>query len=176
MSVHTLTEWDSFTRSNTGVAWNGLDFDVSPVWGYTFGYNAHLVGDRTSGKVYEMTQDVSTDTDGTTGIRRVRRAPHLVSELVRVVYHELQLFMEVGLGLSSGQGSDPQIMLRWSNDGGQTFGNVHATGAGATGQFNTRVTWHRLGQARDRVFEVSVSDPIPWRLVDAFIDATAGTS
>lgn len=156
--------------------WENSAFVVSPVWGYTFGFNTHLVGDRTSGAVYEMTQDVSTETDGTTGLRRVRRAPHIQNELKRIVYHEFQLYMEVGLGLTSGQGSDPLAMLRWSNDGGQSWSNILSTEVGAIGAFNTRVTWHRLGQARDRIFEVSVSDPIPWRLVDAFLEFTPGTS
>lgn len=157
--------------------WNGLTFDVSPVWGYTFGYNTHLVGDRTSGVVYEMTQDVSTDTDGVSGLRRVRRAPHLTQELKRTTYYNFQLHMEVGLGLTSGQGSDPLVMLRWSNDGGQSFGNLYTERAGGVGQFTRRVIWSgSQGQGRDRVFEVSVSDPIPWRLVDAFLDARVGTS
>lgn len=156
--------------------WNGLTFDVLPVWGYTFGYNTHLVGDRTSGVVYEMTQDVATDTTGA-GLRRVRRAPHLTQELKRITYYNFQLHMEVGLGLTSGQGSDPMVMLRWSNDGGQTWGNIHTVTAGRIGQFKHRVIWDgSQGQARDRVFEVSVSDPIPWRLVDAFVDARIGTS
>lgn len=156
--------------------WTGNGFDVSPVWGYTYGYNTHLVGDRTSGVVYEMTQDVATDTDGVTGLRRVRRAPHITQELKRTNYASLQLYMEVGLGLTSGQGSDPEAMLRWSDDGGQTWGNVFTEKVGAIGQFKRRVIWRMLGQGRDRVFELSVSDPIPWRLVDAFIDAKVGTS
>lgn len=156
--------------------WNGLTFDVSPVWGYTYGFNTHLVGDRSSGVVYEMTQDVATGTDGTTGLRRVRRAPHVTQELKRTNYASLQLYMEVGLGLTSGQGSDPTAMLRWSDDGGQTWGNVFTESVGAIGQFKQRVIWRMLGQGRDRVFELSVTDPIPWRLVDAFIDARVGTS
>lgn len=156
--------------------WNGLDFEVSPVWGYTFAFGKHLVGDRVTGAIYEMSQDFATDTDGTSGLRRVRRAPHLVQELKRVIYDTLQLHMEVGLGLSTGQGSNPKAMLRWSDDGGQSFGNVLEMGVGAVGQYSRRVIWRKLGLARDRVFEVSVTDPIPWRLVDAYIDIRAGAS
>lgn len=157
-------------------AWTGLDFDVSPVWGYTFAYDTHLVGDRTTGVVYAMSQDYATDTDGTTGLRRVRRAPHVTDELTRIVYSAFQLHMEVGLGLTSGQGSNPEAMLRWSNDGAQSFGNVYTASVGAIGEFQRRVIWRRLGSGRDRVFELSVTDPIPWRLVDAYLTAEPGTS
>lgn len=156
--------------------WNGLSFDVLPVWGHIYANGAHLVGSRTDGKIYQQSQDFATGIDGATGIRRVRRAPHLVSSLNRVVYDRFQLHMEVGLGLSSGQGSNPLAMLRWSNDGGQSWGNVLEASAGPVGQFKQRVIWRRLGRARDRVFEVSVSDPIPWRLVDAYLDYREGAA
>lgn len=156
--------------------WNGLTFDVIPVWGHIYANDVHLVGSRTDGMIYQQSQSFATTIDGVTGLRRVRRAPHLVSSLNRVVYDRFQLHMEVGLGLSTGQGSNPLAMLRWSNDGGQSWGNVLNASAGAIGQFKHRVIWRRLGRARDRVFEVSVSDPIPWRLVDAYLDYREGAA
>jgi hypothetical protein len=33
-----------------------------------------------------------------------------------------------------------------------------------------------LGQARDRVFEVTYSEPVPMRIVDAYLDVRVGTS
>jgi hypothetical protein len=156
--------------------WDGLDFGVLPVWGYTYAFGRHLVGSRTSGVIYEMSQAFSVDTSGD-GLRRLRRAPHLVNELKRTNYYNFEVHMEVGLGLSSGQGSDPLAMLRWSNDGGQTFGNYLNMEAGRIGAYGTRVrTPGSLGQARDRVFEVTATDPVPWRIVDAYVDARVGTS
>jgi len=66
---------------------------------------------------------------------------------------------------------DPQVMLRWSDDGGKNWSNEHWVSAGKVGEYGTRVNWHRLGTGRRRVFEVVVSDSIPWRLVDAYLDA-----
>jgi len=154
----------------------GSDGGAIDVWGHTYAFGKHLVGDRVSGMIYEMSQAFATHTDGVSGLRRVRRAPHLVKELKRATYSWFQLHMEVGLGLSSGQGSDPLAMLRWSNDGGQTWSNVLNASAGPIGAYAQRVAWRRLGSARDRVFEVSVSDPIPWRLVDAYLELEVGTS
>jgi hypothetical protein len=56
---------------------------------------------------------------------------------------------------------DPQVMLRWSDDGGHTWSNSHWRSMGKTGAYGTRVLWRRLGMTlklRDRVYEVSGTD------------------
>ncbi len=68
-------------------------------------------------------------------------------------------------------GVDPQVMLRISNDGGKTWISEQFRSAGKSGEYWRRVRWNRLGLATRRVFEISVSDPIAWRLVGANIDA-----
>ena len=90
---------------------------------------------------------------------------------LRVFYRGFEVELETGLGLSgTSQGSDPMVMLRWSNDGGQTWGNEHWLSAGKIGEYRARVHDHRLGYSRDRVWELTVTDPIPWRLVDAWLE------
>jgi hypothetical protein len=71
-------------------------------------------------------------------------------------------------------GRDPMINLRWSDDGGHTWSNEYSVGAGRAGEYSKRVIWRRLGRTRGRIYEVNVSDPIPWRLVDSYIDREAG--
>lgn len=68
----------------------------------------------------------------------------------------------------------PQMMMRFSDDGGWTWGVERMGSAGKTGQYGTRVHWHRLGTARRRVFEVSVTDPVPWRITNAYVDVEVG--
>lgn len=156
--------------------WNTDAFQVRDVRACIYANNMNLVLSRTGTGIYQMSQDLFTETDGVTGLRRVRRAPHIVSMLNRVRYFKLRMLMEVGVGLSTGQGSDPQIMLRYSDDGGQSFGLETLASAGAFGAYSTLPEWYQLGQARDRVFEISVSDPIPWRLVDAYLWFSVGTT
>jgi hypothetical protein len=63
--------------------------------------------------------------------------------------------------LITANGIDPQVMLRWSDDGGHTWSNSHWRSMGKTGAYNTRVIWRRLGMTlklRDRVYEVSGTD------------------
>jgi hypothetical protein len=109
-------------------------------------------------------------------MRRLRRAPHLSNDGNRITFDKFQLDLETGLGIATGQGEDPQIMLRWSDDGGQTWSSEHWVSAGPQGSYKTRAIWRKLGQARDRVFEVTMTDPIPWRLLNAWIDVRMGRS
>lgn len=143
---------------------------------HCFGFNQHLVGDWKSGNIYSMS--ITTYTDFGNPLRWLRRAPHISTEQVRIYHSFLQVDVETGLGpeppLLDGAGNAraPQVILRWSDDGGQTWSNEYAKDAGQQGQYKARVYWNRLGQARDRVYEVSGSDPVPWRIVDAYLKAT----
>ena len=68
------------------------------------------------------------------------------------------------------QGSDPQVMLRWSDDGGHTWSNEHWTPIGKIGQYGKRAFWRRLGMTmklRDRVYELSGTDPVKIAIVGA---------
>lgn len=72
-------------------------------------------------------------------------------------------------------GACPKIMLRWSDDGGHTWSNYHATEIGSVGAYGTRAIFRRLGMAvklRDRVYEVSGTDPVKIAITGAFLDVT----
>jgi hypothetical protein len=67
-------------------------------------------------------------------------------------------------------GYDPQVMLRFSDDGGHTWSNEHWTSMGKIGQYYKRVIWRRLGMTvklRDRVYEVSGTDPVKIAIMGA---------
>jgi hypothetical protein len=67
-------------------------------------------------------------------------------------------------------GYDPEVMLRWSDDGGHTWSNEHWASMGRIGQYGRRVFWRRLGMTmklRDRVYEVSGTDPVKVVIVGA---------
>ena len=131
-----------------------------------------LVGDYSNGKIYKLERNIYTD-DGQ-HVKRLRRAPHLTVDLQRQYFEELQLQFQPGVGLSTGQGEDPQAMLRWSSDGGSTWSSEHWTTIGKIGKYTNRAIWRRLGTARDRIFEVSVSDPVKTVIVSANLKMTAG--
>jgi hypothetical protein len=131
-----------------------------------------LLGDYENGKLYRLSLSQYTD-DGQL-IRRVRRCPHITTDLQRQYFAELQIQFQPGVGLSTGQGQDPQAMLRWSDDGGFTWSNENWVTIGKQGQYFTRAMWRRLGFARDRIFEVVITDPIKAVIVSANLKAEAG--
>lgn len=141
---------------------------------HTVAFGHHLIGDRYSGTVYRQSVDLYADGDQPK--RWLRRAPHLSDENRRLVHRRFELRAEVGVGLSEGQGSDPQVDLRWSDDGGFTYSNIHSRSLGSQGAYQTRVQWHNLGMARDRVYEVSGSDPVKIALIDAYLQIDGGAS
>jgi len=73
-------------------------------------------------------------------------------------------------GYSATPGYDPQVMLRWSDDGGHTWSNEHWRSMGQIGQYGYRTIWRRLGMTmklRDRVYEISGTDPVKIAIMGA---------
>lgn len=70
----------------------------------------------------------------------------------------------------------PQVAISWSNDGGYTFNPEVIVGAGRIGEYKARVIVNRCGRARDRVFRVVISDPIPVVLTSAMLQVDEGIS
>jgi hypothetical protein len=255
---------------------------------HIFNFGKHLVGDWQSNKIYDMeipkynagVWDFATD-DGNL-IRRVRRAAHISSEQKEFTHHQIQLFLETGLGpipplpgfevptsyiladntgalwsmgvsdigiltttggafglaktlflndtdegltswqvevspigaltttqvtfnalyptflaMVSASGNnrytlhlnnigllitdpnggvyrDPQISLSWSDDSAHTWSNEYILDAGQAGEYKARVMRRRLGRARDRVYQISMSDPVPWRIVAGYAEIGNG--
>jgi len=127
-----------------------------------FGGNI-LVGDFENGNIYRFDLDVYADNGGIQKwLRSWRALPTGQNNLKRTAHHSLQLDCETGVGLNDGQGSDPQVMLRWSDDGGHTWSNEHWSPIGKIGAYGHRTFWRRLGMTlklRDRVYEISGTDP-----------------
>jgi hypothetical protein len=73
-------------------------------------------------------------------------------------------------GYPAAPGYDPQVMLRWSDDGGHTWSNEHWKSMGKLGQFGYRTIWRRLGMTqklRDRVYEISGTDAVKLAIMGA---------
>jgi hypothetical protein len=132
----------------------------------------HIVGDYANGKLYALDLDNRTD-DGNT-IRWLRRTQTLASENRRQFFNSLEIDLEPGVGLATGQGSDPRLMLRWSDDGGRTWSNELQTSAGAIGDTGARARFHRTGSGRSRVWEISATDPVKWVIYGAYANADMG--
>ena len=140
-------------------------------------YNSQvLVGDYENGNIYALDQSVySYNNQPQRWLRSWRALPTGENTLRRTAQHALQLDCETGVGLVTGQGSDPEAMLRWSDDGGHTWSNEHWRKMGKIGEFGYRTIWRRLGMTtkiRDRVYEVSGTDPVKIAIMGAELQAS----
>lgn len=128
-----------------------------------------LVGDWELPRLYHW--DLNTYTDNGDLLPAIRQVPHKASDdNTYNFYKRLWLDMETGVGLNgTGQGSDPQVMLSWSDDGGHTFPawTERWASAGKIGETRRRVRWKRLGRSRDRVFRFTITDPVKRILIKA---------
>ena len=142
-------------------------------WNHTYAFGRHLVGDWKTGNLYEMSLDLLDDSG--LAIARDRRSPTVVSEMRWIYHNDITVDFAPGLGpqppLVDGEGNPrpPQAMLRWSDDRGSTWSNWYTADCGFAGQFKARAIWRRLGRSRYRVYELRVTDPIPWAIVDAYL-------
>jgi hypothetical protein len=130
-----------------------------------------VVGDFENGNIYAYDLDQFSDGDfAQKWLRSWRALPTGQNNLKRTAQHSLQIDMQTGVGLNTGQGSNPQVMLRWSDDGGHTWSNEHWMSAGKIGAYGTRAIRRRLGMTlklRDRVYEISGTDPVKISIVGA---------
>ncbi len=158
---HRRTSWDAtFYRTTRDIA-NG----------YAFFNGKHYVGDMSSGKIYQSS--IEFYSEGDNPIYRERTLPTVTQELKYMTCRNLQIDVQSGNGLATGQGSDPQVMLKCQRDG--NFGNELWRSAGKTGEFNKRVRWTNLGIARNWVFRISMTDPVQWSLLSVNADFEQAT-
>ena len=132
----------------------------------------NIIGDYDNGKLYKF--DSSTYTDNSQLIHRIRAGQPIYSDRKLIYHHCLELEFEAGTGLVSGQGEDPQAMLEYSDDGGRSWSHEIWSDIGKIGEYDNRARWHRLGTARDRVYRVTITDPVKVVIICANLDATAG--
>lgn len=158
-------------------AWNATRGreEMWRVRGHAYVGQTHVVGSWDSGSIWAL--DLNTFDDDGAILRASRRAPYLGAENAWATIDAFELGVENGVGLNSGQGSDPQIELRVSKDGAKTWWSAGNASLGPMGNYDDRTFWTRLGQARiDRlVLEVVITDAVK-RVIGpgAWIRATPG--
>lgn len=129
-----------------------------------------LANDYRDSRFYTITSGVYKD-DAAAIVTEIT-GRHIFDGMDRLTIDEIQLDLEAGVGLTTGQGSDPQVMLQVSKDGGHTWGNEMWRSLGALGAYAQRVVWRRLGLARDFVYRFRISDPVKVVLLSAYVAAS----
>ena len=151
---------------------------------HAFCFGKHLVGsngiDGNPGAIYQMAEGVYTDCGAdpisgdqiTQPIICDRITPHGPTWGKRSVHNRVEFELARGIGNSVDPGSDPQLLLRWSNDGGMTFGTEYSLSMGLKGQYNIWVYLLQLGYANHpgRVYWVRCADPVFNTLMNCNLD------
>jgi len=129
--------------------------------------NIRMWGDYQTGQIHQQSRSIYTDNGAP--LRAQRRAPHIWAResRKRIFQSSMQVEFTPGVGLQTGQGSNPQAMIRWSDDGGFSYGNEVDVQIGLVGDTRNRAIVWQCGEARDRVWEVNFSDPVPRDIIGA---------
>lgn len=122
-----------------------------------------LVGCCTDGRIFEL--DLETyDEDGEV-IEREMQLPPISAGARPMFFGEMLVDVDAGVGVVDGQGSDPQLLLDWSEDDGRTFGNAISASVGAVGEYRHETRYNRLGMSRSRTFRLRGSDPVNYTIL-----------
>lgn len=169
----------NFTAAGMSWLYDGSTGIWSPVKGYgitrhraEFGFNfinSTVVADYSNGRLYRLKSDVYTDNGAI--IEREIIGEHISDQdLERFCIDRIRLDMETGVGLATGQGSNPQAMLQVSKDGGKTWGRERWASIKAMGNYRPGVEWNRFGQAQKLTVKIRITDPIPVAITNASVN------
>lgn len=129
----------------------------------------NVVCGESDGKVYIMTS-LSYD-DAGTPINRVHTTGPISEENKLITINSLELRLGLENVPVTGDGSDPQITMRYSNDGSHTWSHHLPRSIGKMGENGRPITWNRLGSAREWVFEFSITEPIGFSVIEGAVMA-----
>lgn len=145
--------------------WDAVNFAINA--------GRQIVG-GSDGNLYELVADQYTESE--TGIVREATSTQVSHDGRRAFMSRLELDIEAGVGLVSGQGSNPLVMAAWSDDGGKTWTNPRTAQMGPAGHNRFRAVWHACGSYRNRIIRFRVSDPVKTVFLGAWADVQVGNT
>ena len=126
-------------------------------------------GFRSSMSDENVTQaDDGTAQDDSTDKRCIRAAQAVGGDAEWTYFNRVEIEMDTGVGNSDD--TDPQIMLQYSDDEGNTWSAEKWRSMGAIGEYGKRIGWNRLGGTRkSRIFRVIISSPVKRNITRAWV-------
>lgn len=130
-------------------------------------YGRVFVQQASTGAVGYLSDNVHTEFDEI--LRREWTYPQVYDTNRAVTHSQLELVCRTGDAPTS---LVPHVNLEISDDGGNTWLLLPPRELGRTGEYSHVIRWNRLGQARDRVYRMSVDDAaVPLRVTDTTLRA-----
>lgn len=136
-------------------------------------YGKHIVADEQNGKLYEL--DLDTFTNDGEIMQRTRTLASFSGALLgqpgkRVQMSRLELIVETGVGLISGQGEDPKIRIEASYDGGKSYPEGTWMSIGRLGDTTVRAEWFSLKSFYDLIIRIVTTDPVNYTIMSGALD------
>ena len=131
----------------------------------------HIVGDFEAGKLYSI--DMTKYTENGETIQRKAVSTPVFKDKNRVNHGRVILDFDAGVGLNTGQGSDPTLMLRFLDEN-KNWSGEYQRSLGEIGKRDVQVEFIGMGSAKQRVYEWTITDPIPVRMSGAYAELEVG--
>jgi len=133
-------------------------------------YGKDIMFDYSTGNAIELTPDAYDDLGNT--IQRRRQLPPINSSMLgmgagkRLLMNKANIILQTGVGIASGQGDRPQIMVEYSKDGENWTGESWPK-IGQMGQTLIKVEYNKMVSFYDLYLRITISDPVFSSLHDA---------
>lgn len=185
MSSNLTLAYDTTTkkwhvRSNRN--WRGNDVKWRACF-HQFVWGKNIFGDLYSNALYVSDLDYfyNDDPDDPTKptyIVRERTTPIIQNNQKILKHKSFEVLFEMGVGNnvdnSLGFSSDPKVMIQTSNDSGISWSNFKYESIGKIGETTKRAKFNRLGISRNRVYKITITEPVKVILIGFVIDLEEG--
>ena len=136
-------------------------------------YGLLWAADESNGRVYNL--DIDTYTNNEETILRTRTCQTISGAYFnakgkRVGLKRLELIMDTGNGLITGQGENPRVMIEWSYDGGRTFDTGTWARVGRLGENILKVECFMAKSFYNAIPRISISDPVSCAIFEGTIE------
>lgn len=162
---------DALVYSETNNYWITLSSGTDPAarasWygnSISWVYDRNIVTDEFDGNTYELDSDTYTD-NGKTRLR-VAILPVITGAVIgkhqnMITLSSLHIPMQTGVGLATGQGSDPELMCAISGEGGEVYDHETLVSIGVMGDYGRKVMFYDFVSGYEIVPRIMCSDPVP---------------
>lgn len=140
---------------------------------YVSVYGKILVGHKDNGELYKLDIDNFSLNGDVFQRRRVMTSINgnaIGARGKRVQMSRFELILEKGVGLITGQGENPLIMLEYSTDGAKSWSTGTWMRIGRLGETNIRCEWWSMISFYDLIIRITTSDPVDYSIFEGSID------
>jgi hypothetical protein len=131
-----------------------------------------LIADYANAKIYEMKPETFNESTDPLVVKIVTPAIHITPSRLRFNALYVDVVTGVGDTAATPETVTPELMMRYSDDGGITWSSEYRASIGKLGETRRRVVFRRLGMSgqQGRVFELNCSAAVVRGFLGASVD------